>query len=100
MPSVIPAGPALIGFSMSLSTSSPLLPVTTCGLYDSATTTLLASASPVTLQSGVSATIALTQVVTLAANTTLALECSTSSAPIDLTTYSGLSIYGLSFATS
>jgi collagen triple helix repeat protein len=100
MTSAIPAGPALIGFSMSLSTASPFSPTTTCGLYDSSTATLLATASPVTLQPGISATTALTQVVTLATSTTLALECATPGALPDFTSYSNLSIYGLSFATN
>jgi hypothetical protein len=93
MSSSVPAGPALIGFSMSLTTS---IGQPTCGLYSLETGALIASASPDTVSG--TATVALTQVVTLTAPTTLELESVDSL--VDVKLYTDLSIYALSFATT
>jgi len=95
MTSTVPAGPALIGFSMSLTS---YIGQPTCGLYSVETGALIASAAPDTAAPGTTATVAMTQVVTLTSPTTLQLGCADSF--IDFKPYTDLSIYALSFATS
>lgn len=92
----VPAGPTLIGFSAAL-TPVFFAPALTCGLYDLATDTLLAPA-PTVFPGGGTATVtaSLTQVVSLTADSTVALECASEDfSPIQ---YTQLSIYALSFA--
>lgn len=92
MTSTVPTGPALIGFSMSLTGQ---FGQSTCGLYSSETGTLIASAAPVSV-GPTPALVALTQVVTLSSPTTLELECTNTN--FDFDQYTNLSMYALSFA--
>ena len=91
----VPAGPALVGFSMSV--TGPFGD-TTCGLFSLETTAPIAVAPPVAVSS-TAVLIAVTQVVTLTAPTTLELECS-NSVIAQFASFTNLSIYALSFATS
>lgn len=93
MSSTVPAGPALIGFSMSL---TGIMGQTTCGLYSAGTRSLIAAASPVAV-SPTSVLVSMTQVVTLSSPTNLELVCTNPF--IDPESYTNLSIYALSFAT-
>jgi len=91
--SIVPAGPTLIGFSLSL---TGLFGQTTCGLYDTSGTQI-AAAPPVTVGSA-PVLVAMTQVVTLTAPSVLELRCA--NVFPDFENYTNLSIYALSFATS
>ena len=96
LPVQIPAGPALVGFTVTI--TDPFLDFSTCSLVDASTNAVIASAAPVTL-SPTPTTVSTTQVVTLAGPTTLQLQCGLVINPIP-DTYTGLSVYAISFATS
>jgi hypothetical protein len=96
VPVQIPAGPALVGFTVTI--TDPLFDFPTCSLVDAISGVVVASAAPVTL-SPTPTTVSTTQVVTLASPTTLQLKCGPAFSPL-LDTYTGLSVYAISFATS
>jgi hypothetical protein len=70
----------------------------TCSLVDTSNQAIIASAA-LTRVTPSGNTVATTQVVTLAADTTLQLECAGFTDPIS-NDYTGLSVYAVSFATS
>jgi hypothetical protein len=96
VPVQIPAGPALVGFTVTI--TDPFVDFSTCSLVDATTLVVIASAAPVLLSS-TPTTVSTTQVVTLAAPTTLQLQCGPTVLP-NPDTYTGLSVYAISFATS
>ena len=92
----IPAGPALIGFTVTI--ADPGGDFATCSLIDFNTNQTIASAAPMLLSLSPT-TVSMTQVVTLAAPSMLRLEC-TPMFSLSATTYTGLSVYAISFASS
>ncbi|HMH59420.1 MAG TPA: hypothetical protein VK537_09580 [Galbitalea sp.] len=96
VPVQIPAGPALVGFTVTI--TDPFFDFSTCSLVDATTNAVIASAAPITLSPSPT-TVSTTQVVTLAGPTTLQLQCGLIINPIP-DTYTGLSVYAISFATS
>jgi hypothetical protein len=102
LPNQIPAGPALVGFTVTL--TDVVFDLATCSLVDTGTGAIVASAAPTELSPEPTAfspqtpsTIATTQVVTLAPATTLQLQCSGFSTPLPVS-YTDLSVYAISFA--
>jgi hypothetical protein len=95
LPAQIPAGPALVGFTVVLTDFN--FDFSTCSLVDTGTGIAVASAATLLLNPGTATTVSTTQVVTLDGATTLQLQCSGLSPGLPVT-YSGLSVYAISFA--
>ena len=96
-PTQIPAGAALVGFTATITYFN--YATATCSLVDATSGAVIASASPISLSPGVTVTVSTTEVVTLAAPTTLQLRCSPIPS-VSASGYTGLSVYAISFAGS
>jgi hypothetical protein len=98
----VPAGPALIGFSVGLSSDFYKSELYTCSLIDAGnpSTVLATTASLLVPTAPDYSTFATTQMVSLAQATPLTVECS-STQPLSnaFLYYESLSIYAISFAT-
>jgi len=94
----VPAGPALVGFSIGLQASGPPFPVT-CSLVNAndPTTVFASTASLAPGQAPAYSTYAATQVVNLTVPTVLAVQCSTGGLAFPMQ-YQSLSVYAISFA--
>jgi hypothetical protein len=97
LPTQIPAGPSLVGFTIVITASQPDYSV--CSLTDASSGAVVAATGPVQMQQGIPVTVSTTQVVTLGGPTTLQLQCSPTFSPF-ASTYAGLSVYAISFATN
>ena len=93
----IPAGPALIGFSMQLTTQFIGVTVS-CELTDITTGNVLILGTPTVLSPGSNSLFAGTQVTSLAVASSLQVLC-TSPNVFEFVDYSAVSIYAISFAT-
>jgi Collagen triple helix repeat (20 copies) len=92
----VPAGPALVGFSVTLVSVFPSTVI--CSLVDANNpATVFATTAGQLLTPATPSTFATTQAVNLTASTNLTIQC-TSDAPAPLFNYQDLSIYAISFA--
>jgi len=97
----VPAGPALVGFSVALSTDFPEPTSYTCSLIDAGNpATVLATTASIVISGAAGySTFATTQVVSLAQATPLTVECTSAQPFFFELRYESLSIYAISFAT-
>jgi hypothetical protein len=94
----VPAGPALVGFSVDIRNNSNAPAPVVCSLVDNNQGTVFATAAQQALPFGSTFyTFATTQVVNLPTATSLTVQC-TSYQPGLFFTYQDLSIYAISFA--
>jgi hypothetical protein len=96
----VPAGPALVGFSVGLQTIGPNFPVT-CSLVDAndPTTVFATTASLLPGNAPAYSTYAATQVVNLTVPTVLTVQCIMSPPFPQPMQYQSLSVYAISFAS-
>jgi hypothetical protein len=96
---LVPAGPALVGFSLGLA-SGLTQGVVTCSLVDANDPSTIIATAPAPAQPGAGSLplFTVSQNVVLATATSLTIRCTSTGIPVSLS-YAGLSIYAYSFAS-